>query len=678
MAKIIVNGKLVEAPDNTTILKACEQIDIEIPVFCYHKRLSLAGNCRMCLVEVEGSAKPVASCFTPIRDGMSIQTNSEKVIKARSGVLEFLLINHPLDCPICDQGGECDLQDITINYGRGESRFHLNKRAVVDKNMGPLIKTIMNRCIHCTRCIRFSTEIAGVDEIATTGRGEETEIVTYLNQSITSELSGNLIDVCPVGAITNKPYAFVGRSWELEKTDSIDVLDAVGSNIRIDSRDSKIMRIMPRLNEEINEEWISDRTRFAYDGLKYQRLTSPYIRIDGQLVKGSWTQAFETIALKMNGIPSESIAAIAGDLIDCEAMFCLKELMDKLGCKNYDCRQDGNSVPIKYRGDYLFNTTISGIEKADALLLIATNPRHEASMLNARIRKRFNQGNFPIALIGPKVSLNYDFQYLGNEARILRNLLDLSYPFVKILYKAKNPMMVLGGSALNRNDSQCLFYLAQMIAKKFNMVRDDWNGFNVLQTVASRVGGLDLDFLPGAKGLSTNKILKNLQNIKILYLLGADEIKINKSEQTFIIYQGHHGDKGAQIADVILPGLTYSEKVATFVNLEGRVQSTQAAVPPPGEAKEDWKIIRALSEFLSCTLPYNTLSEVRQAMAKANPIFTKYDQITTTEWNFSHHPISETISQLPFELPIKNYYQNDPISRHSKIMATCSKDLAKI
>lgn len=673
MAKLTIDDMSIEVEDGTTVLQACEQLGIEIPVFCYHPKLSIAGNCRMCLVEMEKSPKPIASCAMPVAEGMVIRTNTPTVKKARQGVLEFLLINHPLDCPICDQGGECDLQDITLNYGRGVSRFEMNKRAVDNKYMGPLIKTIMTRCIHCTRCIRFSNEIAGTQELGALGRGEHMEITSYLEGAVTSELSGNLIDVCPVGALTNKPYAFHGRPWELTKTESIDVLDAVGSNIRIDSRGTEVLRVLPRLNEDINEEWIHDKTRFSYDGLMRQRLDRPYVRRDGKLHAATWEEAFNAIRDKFADLKGNEIAAIAGDLADCEAMLALKELMIALGSPNIDCRQDGSCLNAQNRSSYLFNTTIAGIEEADAILIVASNPRFEAPLINARIRKRYLRGGLSVGLIGMPYDLTYKYNHLGEHAALLKDILEGTNNFSETLKAAKRPMIIIGQAALNRRDSREIIRLSQMICEKYNMIQDDWNGFNVLHTAAARVGGLDLGFVPTAGGLDTANILSGCQDgrIKAVYLLGADEINTTQFGDAFVIYQGHHGDNGAHRADVILPGLAYTEKMATYVNTEGRPQRTSVAVGSPGLAKEDWRIIRALSETLGHKLPFDSLEDIQKELRAVNPIFGAMNTIVPALWQMIDAGTPETLSQLPFRSVVENFYMTDPISRHSVIMAEC-------
>ncbi|MCH7936621.1 MAG: NADH-quinone oxidoreductase subunit G, partial [Proteobacteria bacterium] len=567
MPKLTIDGTEIEVEPGLTVLQACEQAGIEIPRFCYHERLSIAGNCRMCLVEMERSPKPIASCAMPVADGMVILTDTPEVRKMRKGVMEFLLINHPLDCPICDQGGECDLQDQAMGYGLDRSRYQENKRAVENKDFGPLIKTIMTRCIHCTRCIRFATEIAGVPELGATGRGESMEVGTYVEMALTSELSGNMIDLCPVGALTSGPYAYAARSWELEKTESIDTMDAVGSAIRVDTRGSEVMRILPRLNEDVNEEWISDKTRFACDGLRRQRIDRPYVRQDGKLMPVSWDDAFTAIAERIKTVDGGRIAAIAGDMADCESMMALKDLMTALGSPNTDCRQDGAKLDPSCRSGYLFNTTIQGIEQADACLLIGTNPRLEAPVLNARLRKRWTMGGFSVAAVGPGEDLTYDYRHLGSDAGALKSIASGHHDFAKVLKAAERPMLILGQGALARDDGAEILGLARRIAEGRGMIdaQSGWNGFNVLHTAAARVGGLDLGFVPGKGGRDTSGILDGAGDggIEVVYLLGADEIDTDRLGDAFVIYQGHHGDRGARRADVILPGAAYTEKNAT-------------------------------------------------------------------------------------------------------------------
>ncbi|MCY3830415.1 MAG: NADH-quinone oxidoreductase subunit NuoG [Rhodospirillaceae bacterium] len=676
MATITVDGSEYEVDGRLTLFQALQSIGKEVPHFCFHERLSIAGNCRMCLVEVEKAPKPVASCAQPIMDGMVVFTDSEKTIKARKGVMEFLLINHPLDCPICDQGGECDLQDQAMAYGHDRTRFEENKRAVHDKEMGPLVKTIMTRCIHCTRCIRFAEEVAGVEEIGALHRGEHMEIATYLERSLTSELSGNVIDLCPVGALTSKPYAFTARSWELRKTESIDVMDAVGSNIRVDSRGAEVMRVLPRLNDDINEEWISDKTRFACDGLKRQRLDRPYVRRDGRLEPASWSEAFAAIADRIAEVGGAGMAAIAGDQADCEAMMALKDLFAACGSGNIDCRQDGAKVDPSVRAGYLFNSGIAGIDDADALLLIGANPRIEAAVLNARIRRRWRAGGFRIGLIGEAADLTYRFDHLGAGAETLAALAGGDHGFADVLGRAERPMLIVGPGVLARDDGVQMLGLARAAAERFGMVRDGWNGFNVLHTAASRVGGLDLGFAPGPGGRDTAAILDRASagGIGLVWLLGADEIDMERLGEAFVVYQGHHGDAGAGRADVILPGAAYTEKSATYVNVEGRPQRTALAIFPPGDAREDWTIVRAFSEAAGRTLPYDTLAQVRARLADANPVFDAVDEIVPAEWEGFGGDIADAApDSAPFRSPVGNFYMTDPISRCSETMAQCTQ-----
>jgi NADH-quinone oxidoreductase subunit G len=673
MPKVTIDGQELEVAAGTTILQACQQAGIEVPHFCYHERLDIAGNCRMCLVEVEKSPKPVASCAMPVADGNVILTQSEKAIKARHGVMEMLLINHPLDCPICDQGGECDLQDQAMAYGFDRGRYEENKRAVRDKDFGPLVATSMTRCIHCTRCIRFLTEIAGVEELGATGRGEDMEITTYVERALGSELSANIIDLCPVGALTSKPYAFIARPWELRKTESVDVLDAVGSNIRIDARGAQVLRVLPRLNEAINEEWISDKTRFALDGLTHRRLDRPYVRRGGRLVEAEWREALDLVADRLHSVPGERVAAVAGDLCDAEAMFALKELLRSVGATSLDCRQDGARLEGGCRAGYLFNTTIAGIERADACLLIGSNPRWEAPLINARLRKRHLQGGFRIAAIGPALDLSFPVEMLGDGGAALATLVEGAHPWAETLRAAKAPMIVLGQGALARPDGARVLGATRAIAERSGMVRRDWNGFNVLHRAAARVAGLDLGFLPGAGGRDVAGIIEGCRSgaIEALYLLGADELDLADTGSAFVIYQGHHGDQGAARADVVLPGAAYTEKDATYVNTEGRVQLGRRAVFPPGEAREDWTILRALSGALGRPLPFDSLPELRARMRAAHPVLGRIDQIVPAEWgDFGE---SGAVEPSPFIYPIADFYHTDPVSRASPTMARCSE-----
>ncbi len=671
MPKMTIDGVEIEVPAGITVLQACELAGVEIPRFCYHERLSIAGNCRMCLVEQEKAPKPIASCAMPVMDNMVIKTNTPMVQKARKGVMEFLLINHPLDCPICDQGGECDLQDQAMGYGFDRSRYLENKRAVPDKDFGPLVKTSMTRCIHCTRCVRFATEVAGVEELGATGRGESSEITTYVERTLSTELSGNLVDLCPVGALTSKPYAFEARSWELQKTESVDVMDALGSNIRVDTRGAVVMRVLPRLNDDVNEEWISDKTRHAIDGLRFQRLDRPYIRKAGKLVEASWDDAFAAIAQKLGALDGAKFAAIAGDQCDAESMIALKDLATALGSPNIDCRQDGARLEAGPRGGYIFNAGVRGIDQADAILLVGTNPRLEAPVLNARIRRRYLHGRVPVGVVGVAGDLTYPTVQLGNGAATLRDLVDGKGAFFETLKGAKNPLIVVGMGALARPDGGAILALARELTEKLSAVREDWNGFAVLHTAAARVGGLDLGLVPGAGGRDVEGILAGCEKgeIAAVYLLGADEIDTKRLGKAFVIYQGHHGDAGAHRADVILPGAAYTEKPATYVNTEGRAQVGRRAVYPPGDAREDWTILRALSERLGKTLPYDTLDQVRARLAAVNAVFAAVDQQKAGGWG--SFGTSGPVGDQPLASPIANFYMTCPISRASRTMAEC-------
>lgn len=674
MPKLTIDGQEIEVPAGTTVLQAAEMLGIEIPRFCYHERLSIAGNCRMCLVEVQpGPPKPAASCALPVAEGMTVKTDSPMAVKARKGVMEFLLINHPLDCPICDQGGECDLQDQAVAYGFDRSRYDEGKRAVEDKYFGPLVATEMTRCIQCTRCVRFATEVAGVPQLGATGRGEHMEITTYVEKAIESELSGNLVDLCPVGALTNKAYSFLARPWELKKTESIDVFDAVGANIRVDSRGGEVLRVMPRLNEEINEEWLADKSRYAVDGLKRQRLDRPYVRKDGKLQPASWGEAFEAIRTAVAASSPARMAAIAGDMADAESMVLLKDLMTGLGSRSLDCRQDGALLDPDNRASYLFNSGIAGIDQADALLIVGSNPRWEAPVLNARIRKRYLAGGFKVGVIGPQVALTYKTEYLGAGAETLAAVADGSHPFAEILKSAKKPMLILGMGALTRKDSATILSLAARVADNSGMVSDEWNGFNVLHTAAARVGGLDVGFVPGLNGRDLKGILDGASagEINFVYLLGADEIPMDRLGKAFVVYQGSHGDAGAMRADVILPGAAYTEKNATYVNTEGTMQRTRLAVFPPGDAREDWTIIRALSDVLGYKLAQDSLAQVRDRLATVSAVFDEDTPVAAAKWKACG--ATGSVDQAPLSSPITNYYMTDPISRASRVMAECTE-----
>ena len=686
LRKINIDGTEYEVPADYTLMQACEEAaGAEIPRFCYHERLSVAGNCRMCLVEWVGAPKPQASCalqvkdLRPNRDGTpaNIRTNSETVKKAREGVMEFLLINHPLDCPICDQGGECDLQDQAMAYGRDGTRFEENKRAVDDKFMGPLVNTVMTRCIQCTRCVRFVTEVGGVEEIGLASRGEDAEITTYLEQSLTSELSGNVIDLCPVGALTSKPYAFNARPWELDKVESVDVMDAVGSNIRIDSRGGAVLRIMPVVNDAINEEWISDKTRFVWDGLARQRLDKPFIRENGKLRAAGWDEALALAAEKLKGEPSE-IAALAGNLCDAEGMKALKDLMDSLGVKNMDCRQGGGPLGGTDRAGYIFNTTIEGLEEADAILMIGANPRLEAPLVNTRIRKAWINGNTDVAVIGEAVDLTYEYEHLGTGPSDLDEFAKSTKGFIKKLKSAKKPVIILGAGALARRDGAQLLRRVGELSKALNIVREGWNGFNILHTAAARIGGLDMGFLPGEGGKAYKDILASAASgeIKTVFLLGADELDTSGLKDTFVIYQGSHGDAGAHVADIILPSAAYTEKDGIYVNIEGRVQMGSRAVAPKGEAKEDWAIIRALSGHIDRVLPYDSLSALREKLFADHPSFASINHAPGHSSAASFDPSilgkAGKTQDTAFESPLKDFYLTNPIARASNVMAECS------
>jgi NADH-quinone oxidoreductase subunit G len=680
MAKLRVDGNEIEVPDHYTLLQACEEAGAEVPRFCFHERLSIAGNCRMCLVEVKGGPpKPAASCAMGVRDLRpgpngelpEVFTTTPMVKKAREGVMEFLLINHPLDCPICDQGGECDLQDQAMAFGMDNSRYNENKRAVEDKYIGPLVKTIMNRCIHCTRCVRFTTEVAGISELGLVGRGEDAEITTYLEQAMTSELQGNVIDLCPVGALTSKPYAFQARPWELGKTESIDVMDAVGSAIRVDTRGREVMRIMPRVNEAINEEWISDKTRFIWDGLRTQRLDRPYVKRDGRLQPASWAEAFGAIRDAVAATSPDRIGAIAGDLVAVEDMFAMKLLLEGLGSGNMDCRQDGARIdPALGRGSYVFNPTIEGIEQADALLIIGANPRFEAAILNARIRKRWRMGDFPIGLIGEQADLRYDYDYLGAGPDSLKDLIDGKGDFAAVLKNAERPIIMIGQGALMRADGAAILKMALQLAEGVGASGEGWNGFGMLHTAAARVGGLDLGFVPGEGAQTAAEMVTGMD---VLFLMGADEIDLTPRTSGLTIYIGSHGDNGAHAADIILPGSAYTEKSATYVNTEGRVQLANRAGFAPGDAKEDWAILRALSEVLGAKLPFDSLVALRRRLYEAYPHFAAIDAIAASAPS-DVAALSDTgmPERAAFVSPVHDFYLTNPIARASAVMAECS------
>ncbi|NXO99014.1 NDUS1 oxidoreductase, partial [Certhia brachydactyla] len=680
--EVFVDGHPVLVNPGTTVLQACEKAGVQIPRFCYHDRLSVAGNCRMCLVEIEKAPKPVAACAMPVMKGWNILTNSEKSRKAREGVMEFLLANHPLDCPICDQGGECDLQDQSMMFGSDRSRFRESKRAVEDKNIGPLVKTIMTRCIQCTRCIRFASEIAGVDDLGTTGRGNDMQVGTYVEKMFMSELSGNIIDICPVGALTSKPYAFTARPWETRKVESIDVLDAVGSNIVVSTRTGEVMRILPRLHEDINEEWISDKTRFAYDGLKRQRLTQPMIKNEkGVFVYASWEDVLARVAGVLQAVEGKEIAAVVGGLVDAEALIALKDLLNRVNCDTLCTEEifptDGAGTDL--RSNYLLNTKIAGVEEADVLLLVGTNPRFEAPLFNARIRKSWLHNDLQVALVGSPVNLTYRYEHLGESPQILQDIASDKHAFSKVLDHAKKPMVVVGSAALQRSDGAAIHAAVSTIAQNArarSTAGADWKVMNILHRVASQVAALDLGFKPGVEAIRKRPP-------KVLYLLGADSGCITRQDlpkDCFIIYQGHHGDVGAPMADIILPGAAYTEKAATYVNTEGRAQQTRVAVTPPGMAREDWKIIRAVSELAGLTLPYENLDQIRKRLEEVSPNLVRYDDVEEANYFIQANELAKLVKQqlladplVPPQLTIKDFYMTDSISRASQTMAKCVK-----
>ncbi|NJR77441.1 NADH-quinone oxidoreductase subunit NuoG [Sphingomonas corticis] len=652
MPKLKVDGIEVEVPQGATVLQACEAAGKEIPRFCYHERLSIAGNCRMCLVEVKpGPPKPQASCALPAADNQEVFTTTPMVKNAREGIMEFLLINHPLDCPICDQGGECDLQDQAMAYGRGHSRYDENKRAVTEKYMGPIVKTIMTRCIQCTRCIRFAEEVAGVEEIGAIYRGENMQITSYLEEAVTSELSGNVVDLCPVGALTSKPYAFEARPWELRKTLTIDVMDAVGTNIRLDSRGRQVLRCVPRINDDVNEEWAHDKTRHAIDGLVRRRLDRPYVRRGGKLHPATWDEAFEAIVAADHG----KVAVVAGDLVDCETMFAAKALATQFGTPVLEGRQTGMDYDTSSLAAVNFNTTIAGIERADAILLVGTNLRWEAPLVNTRIRKAIKRGARVFA-IGAETELTYKVTWLGDDLSLLG---DLPEAVTEAFGKAERPAVIVGGAAMKGAHGAALG-----LATSLNLVRDGWNGFNVVHMAAARMGGLML-------GYASKGGIADARDAGVTYFLGADEVEFT-GFGGFKVYVGHHGDRGAAHADVVLPGASYAEKSGTFVNLEGRVQRGERAVFPPGDAREDWTIFRALSERLGKTLPFDTLEELRAAMALDCPDLAE-PGLKTFAWN---PPSLGTTAAGRIEgYPIKDFYLTNAICRASPTMQRCSAEL---
>ena len=674
MAKAKVNGMEVEFDPGMTVLQVAELAGEEIPRFCYHERLSIAGNCRMCLVEVKpGPPKPQASCALPAAEGQEIFTNTPMVKKAREGVMEFLLINHPLDCPICDQGGECDLQDQSIAYGKGDSRYAENKRAVEEKYLGPTIKTFMTRCIQCTRCVRFTTEVCGVTEMGMISRGENAEITSYLEQAVSSELSGNVNDLCPVGALTHRPWSFNYRPWELTKTETIDVHDALGAHIRVDNRGPAVLRALPRLKEEINEEWLTDKSRYAVDGLSRQRLDKPYVRKNGKLEAASWDEALSLVARKVKAASPAKVGVIAGDLCDAETMKAAKDLFYGMGVTNLDCRQDGAKIgPVSQstpREAWLFNSGIAGIEQADAILIVGSDLRHEASLINARIRKIWLKGGVQVAVIGQAVDLTYDYTHLGVGPKALKDFKKNN--FRDVLKNAKRPAILIGSGALSGDDGAAVLKEVAEIADSCGVIKDGWNGFNIVHTAASRVAGLDLGFVPVGEAIDATAMLKG--GVEVLVLLGADEIDATGLDKTFVVYIGSHGDAGAAAADVILPGAAYTEKSGIYTNLEGRVQISERCVFPKGEAKEDWAILRALSGYLDRTLPYDSLSQLREKLITDHPVFGRIDVRPATK-NFDVKAIGAKgdLKDRVFSSPITDFYLTNPIARASVAMAECS------
>ncbi len=666
MLKLKVNEIDIEVEEGLTVLQACEKAGVEIPRFCYHEKLSIAGNCRMCLVELEKSPKPVASCAMPAAEGMNIKTNTEFVEKARKGVMEFLLANHPLDCPVCDQGGECDLQDQSMFYGVDKSRYKENKRAVSEKNMGPLIKTQMTRCIHCTRCVRFATEVAGVTEIGAIGRGEDMEITTYLEQSMQSELSANVVDLCPVGALTSKPYVFEARPWELKKTESIDVMDAIGSNIRVDTYGWEVKRILPRINEDINEEWISDKTRYACDGLLNQRLDTPYIKYNGKFEKASWNEVFNIIKSKFKNTDKDKICGMSGDLVNMETLYIFKEFFNKtLSSYNIESRSDHTYLNSKKRENYLFNSTINGIEEADFILLIGSNPRYEATILNARIRKAYLQNKTQIISLNDVGDLTYPYESLDGDIENIKKITEDSHEISNLIKKAKKPLIIFGQSSLKTKSAKYIFESVKSFLKKNNKMSDEWNSLNTISENASTVGSFDLGLYKTVDG--SNEVLKDLENhmFEIVYLLGVDNLKFEKKNE-FIIYQGSHGDKGAEIADIILPGAAYTEQNGYFTNLEGKIQKAYKASFPPEEAKEDWLIINELAEAMNHRKLFNDKDELDSSLLNQINLFIEKDKSIK----------SSTVENIEFKQEIlkvenEDYYYSNAIARASKTMLEC-------
>jgi len=672
MPKLKVNDIEVEVEEGLTVLQACEKAGVEIPRFCYHEKLSIAGNCRMCLVEMEKSPKPIASCAMPAAEGMNIKTNTPKVEKARKGVMEFLLVNHPLDCPVCDQGGECDLQDQSMFYGVDKSRFKENKRSVPDKNMGPLIKTQMTRCIHCTRCVRFATEIAGVPEIGAIGRGEDMQITTYLEQSMQSELSANVVDLCPVGALTSKPYVFEARPWELKKTETVDVMDAVGSNIRVDTYGWEVKRVLPIINEDINEEWISDKTRYACDGLLNQRLDKPYVKINGKFEESNWNEVNEIVVNKLKNTPKENVCGFVGDLTNMETSFIFKEFFERvLETKAYETRSEDRYINNSDRKNYLFNSTINGIEESDLIFLVGANPRFEATIVNARIRKAFLNNNTKIISLNDAGDLTYPYTQLDGKTSTIKNIIEDNHDVSKLIKDAQNPLIIIGESLLKSESSEYVVTSLQKFLTDNNKINDNWNSFNILTCDASTVGNLDLDLINLEKGYFKNNILDNLNNnqYEIVFLVGQDNLSFNKTNE-FVVYIGSHGDKGAEIADVILPGSAYTEQSGYFTNLEGRLQKAYKASYPPNQSKEDWEIINNLAEQMNNRKLFNDKDELESSML--NYLKLKNEKNKTSEISVNNF-VDETIN-----IKVKDYYFSNVIARSSKTMVECNNSKIEI
>ena len=663
MLKLKVNDIDVEVEEGLTVLQACEKAGVEIPRFCYHEKLSIAGNCRMCLVEMEKSPKPIASCAMPAAEGMNIKTNTKFVEKARKGVMEFLLANHPLDCPVCDQGGECDLQDQSMYYGVDKSRFNENKRLVPEKNMGPLIKTQMTRCIHCTRCVRFATEVAGVPELGAIGRGEDMQITTYLEQSMQSELSANVVDLCPVGALTSKPYVFEARPWELKKTETIDVMDAVGSNIRVDTYDWEVKRVLPIINEDINEEWISDKTRYACDGLLHQRLDSPFIKYNKKFEKASWEEVYKIIKSKFENTTKEKICGFVGDLTNMETSYIFKEFFDRtLDTRNYESRSDNRFINVSKRENYIFNVSINGIEEADLIFLIGTNPRYEATILNARIRKSHLNNNTKILSLNNNGDLTYPYESLDGKTQTLKNIFEGTHRLSKNFIDSKKPMIILGESFFKLNSAEFLYDKMIEFLKLNKKFSEDWNPVNVLSCDAATVGNFDLGLVN-----NENNLLNDLKSHKfdIVYLVGQDNLDFIKQDE-FVIYQGSHGDKGAEIADIILPGSAYTEQDGYYTNLEGKVQKAYKASYPPGEAKEDWKIINEIAVYMNNRRLFNDKDELESSMF--NYLNLQREKKNTE----ARKKVVKDFLNEKLTIDLKPYYFSNIIARCSKTMVECN------